>query len=239
MDTEQQRPDEMGHAPVGEGETLEACDLSVVQRIGVLALNALPLAHVAGVAWIALWPWAAVAWRLPAALGALYLLPPLVARAIVKGFPFRATVIKPGTADFFKWWTLLCLQTVFCRFPALEEAMRLVPALYSAWLRLWGSRIGRLVYWAPGLRVLDRSFLDVGDDVVFGAAVRLNPHVMARNEKGELQLVLAPVKIGARAVIGGYALLTAGTEIPAYETTRACLLSAPFTRWQGGRRVRE
>ena len=204
-----------------------------------MVLSYLPLLHVAGILWVAAWPWAAVAWRLAAALGTLYLLPPLLARAVVKGFPFRATVIETGTADFFKWWALLNLQVLFCRLPALEEAMRLVPAAYSAWLRLWGSHIGRLVYWSPGTRVLDRSFLDIGDDVVFGAAVRLNPHVMARSDNGALQLILAPVKIGPRAVIGGYALLTAGTEIPAGETTRACLLSAPFTRWRGGKRVQE
>ena len=32
---------------------------------------------------------------------------------------------------------------VHARFPALEAALRLVPGLYSAWLRLWGSRVGR------------------------------------------------------------------------------------------------
>ena len=236
MDTKEQLPSEPASTRSG---TSAVHTLSPGQLLLVLALNALPLLHVLCIAGVVVWPWAAATWRVLAALGVLYLLPPVLARAIVRGFPFRTTVIQSGTADFFKWWALLNLQVLFCRLPALEELMRLVPSAYSAWLRLWGSRIGRLVYWAPGTRVLDRSFLDIGDDVVFGAGVRLNPHVMARNDKGELELLLAPVKIGPRAVIGGYALLTAGTEIPADETTRACLLSPPFTRWRDGKRVKE
>ena len=82
---------------------------------------------------------------------------------------------------------------IFCRLPMLEEIMRLVPGLYSLWLRLWGARVGRLTYWGAGLRILDRSFLHIGDDVIFGAAVRLNPHVLTRNEQGEMELILAGI----------------------------------------------
>ena len=239
MDSKEQLPDGAAPAESTENGNRKVHSLSVRQRLLLLALNALPLLHVAGIVAVASLPWAAVAWRILAALAVLYLLPPLVARVIVKRFPFRATVIASGSADFFKWWALLNLQVLFCRLPALEELLRLVPSAYSAWLRLWGSRVGRLVYWAPGTRVLDRSFIDIGDDVVFGAAVRLNTHVMARTEKGELEFLLATVKVGPRAVVGGYTLLTTGTEIPADEATRACLLSAPFTKWQDGKRVKE
>jgi len=103
----------------------------------------------------------------------------------------------------------------------LEEILRLVPGLYSFWLRLWGAQIGRLTYWSAGLRILARSFLRIGDDVVFGAAVRLNPHVLAKNEHGQLELILATVIVGDRAIVGGYSLLTAGTEIAPDECTKA------------------
>lgn len=219
--------------------SIAAHSLSVRQRLLVMALNALPLLHAAGVLGVGFWPWAGVRWRLGASLLVLYLLPALIARIIVKGFPIRATRIEMGSPDFFKWWALHNLQALFCRLPFLEELLRLVPALYSAWLRLWGSRIGRLVYWSPGTRVIDRSFLDVGDDVLFGAGVELIPHLMTRNERGEMELLLAPVGIGARAVVGGYSLLAAGTEIPPDEATRAHLLSPPFTKWERGKRVRE
>ena len=134
---------------------------------------------------------------------------------------------------------MLQAQMLFNRFPMLEEALRIIPGVYSTWLRLWGARVGRLTYWAPGMRILDRSFLDIGDHVVFGAGVRLNPHVIVKNSSGEQELLLAPIRIGDRASIGGYALLTAGTEIAADEATRACLISPPFSKWSDGKRVRE
>ena len=139
--------------------------------------------------------------------------------------------------DYFVWWIVLNLQVVFCRLPALEEIMRIIPGAYSAWLRLWGSRIGSFTYWAAGLRILDRSFLDIGSGVAFGAGVRLNPHVIAENADGKMELLLATVHIGDRAIVGGYALLTTGTWIADDEVTRACLISSPFCHWKGGKRI--
>lgn len=223
----------------GERKTIEAHSLSVGQRLMVMLLNYISLLHAVAVIGIAVYDWTGIWWRVLAALGLLFIAPALAARIIVKGFPPRSTVIRMGSNDFFKWWAMINLQVLFCRLTIVEEAMRLVPALYSAWLRLWGSRIGRLVYWAPGTRILDRSFLDIGDDVIFGAGVRISPHVMIRNEQGETEILLAPVKIGSRAVVGGYSLLAAGTELPPDEASRACLLSPPFTKWREGKRVKE
>lgn len=167
----------------------------------------------------------------------LYLAPALAARIVMALVPVPEGRIPVGTRAFFAWWALANLQMLFCRLPILEELMRLIPGLYSLWLRLWGARIGRLTYWGAGLRILDRSFLQIGDDVVFGAAVRLNPHVMVRNERGEMELLLASIVVGNRAVVGGYSLLTAGTELGANECTRAFLISPPFSQWREGKRV--
>lgn len=217
---------------------LAAHDLSAGRRVGVMLVNYIPLLLAIGLGLTLFAPWASPRCRALTALAGLYLLPPLLARLVLLARRPEGRAIAMGSADFFAWWLLLNLQTVFCRFPALEELLRLVPTLYSAWLRLWGSRIGRLIYWAPGTLVLDRSFLEIGDNVVFGAGVRLNPHVVARNDEGATVLVLAPVRIGEGAAVGGYSLLTAGTEIAANESTRACLLSPPFTRWKNGQRER-
>ena len=45
------------------------------------------------------------------------------------------------------------------------------------------------------------------------------------------------VVIGDRSVVGGYSLLTAGSELAADECTRAFLVSPPFSRWEHGRRT--
>lgn len=219
--------------------SLAAHDLSVKQRLGVIALNYVPLFHCAATLWVGFWPWAPLRWRIPAAIAMLYLFPALAGRVIATGFPIRSGVLKVGSADFFKWWALVNLQMIFNRLPMLEELMRIIPAAYSAWLRLWGSKIGRLVFWAPGTLVLDRSFINVGDDVLFGVGTQILPHLMIRNELGENEVLLASVKVGARAVVGGKSMLGPGSEIAADEATIGRLMLHPFCKWQGGRRVKE
>ena len=211
--------------------------LNGLRRLWLLLSNCLALLHVIAVGLCIGIPWSGWPWRLLTGMVVLYLAPPLAARVIKTVFPIHEGHIALNTPEFFTWWILFNLQVIFCRLPALEECLRLVPGLYSCWLRLWGARVGRLTYWAAGLRILDRSFIRIGDNVVFGADVRLNPHVLVRNEQNQMELILATVAIGDRAMIGGYSLLTAGSEVAAGECTRAFLVSPPFGKWQDGRRT--
>jgi hypothetical protein len=166
----------------------------------------------------------------------LYCVPPLVCRLVMILFPLRREVIAVGSREFFVWWFTANLQVLFSRLPFLEELLRFIPGCYSFWLRLWGSNIGRLTYWAPGVRVLDRSFLRIGDNVTFGAGVLLNAHVLMRDDMGRTVLSLAPISVGQGTLIGGYSLLTAGAQIAAGQATRAFLILPPFTRVEQGRR---
>jgi hypothetical protein len=172
------------------------------------------------------------------AAAALYLIPPFFARLMSATCKIPEGSIPVGSRPFFAWWSLLQLQMIFCRVPALEELLRLFPGLYSLWLRLWGARIGRLTFWSPGTVILDRPFLSVGNNVVFGAGVRINPHVLIKNSSGELELLLGTVKIGDRVRIGGYSLLTAGVEIAPDEDPQTLLVLPPFSTWRNGRRIR-
>lgn len=211
--------------------------LSPVQRLLMLGFNYFPLFHALAVAATLVVAWAPLHWRLGIGLVLLYAAPALTARLVLALAPIRERRIQVGTGAFLAWWALANLQMLFSRLPMLEELLRLVPGLYSLWLRLWGARIGRLTYWGAGLRILDRSFLHIGNDVIFGAAVRLNPHVLARNEHGEMELILATIVVGDRSVVGGYSLLTAGSQLAPDECTRAFLVSPPFSRWEHGKRV--
>lgn len=219
--------------------TMNATDIRWRGRLLMLGLNFLPLAHVLLLTAALLFPFGNWPIRAGIALAVLYLLPPIVARLILPLVTISEGRITIGSKAFFFWWTLFQLQIVFCRLPALEELLRLIPGAYSLWLRLWGSHIGRLTYWSPGTAITDRSFLSIGNDVVFGAGVRLNAHVLAKAKDGRMELILARLKIGDRAIVGGYSLLTAGTDISPDSVTWACQLSPPFSLWRDGKRIKK
>ena len=216
-----------------------ALDLSRRGRLLLALLGFTPLLHVltvmtpvAGAATGPLsWPAAAAA-----SIGLLYLLPPAAVRLTWRGRLPPARV-EPGSAPFFWWWFSAQWQIVFSRLPFLEELLRIVPGLYSAWLRLWGSRIGGLVYWSPGVIVLDRQWLRIGSRVVFGAGARLNPHAIARHRDSPTALFLGAITVGDDAMVGGYSLLLPGCEVGAGETTPPLRTIHPFSRWQRGRHV--
>jgi len=207
-------------------------------RLLMLVLNFIPLVHAACTILALLVLHAGGPVRFGVAIGILYILPALTTRMLLLSNAIPAGHIAIGSRGFFAWWLSFQLQVVFCRFPALEELLRLVPGLYSQWLRLWGAQIGRFTYWAAGTLITDRSFLCIGNDVVFGAGVRLNSHVLDKSDEGAVELLLATVKIGDGVMVGGYSLLTAGTEIVSHEVTRAFLISPPFSVWKDGRRIR-
>ncbi len=205
----------------------------VKTRLLMLALGFVPLLHVAGVVatGIGIGGVAGLFW----AVALLYGWPPLVTRLVLMLCPVRPGRHPVGSRAFLVWWATAQFQMLFCRLPALEEAMRLVPGLYSMWLRLWGAKIGRLTFWSPGLRILDRSFLIVGDDVIFGAGVRLNGHVIA-DEDGQKWLHLGPITLGDRVQVGGYSLLTAGVRVEEDQSLRAFTVLPPFSVCSEGRR---
>lgn len=216
---------------------LQNYQFSKKQQLLLLSCNYFQFVHTAMVILVAVVPWAGLPWRLLSAFGLLYLLPPLLVRLVMFIFPLQEGRIKLSEPDYFTWWALVNFQMLFNRFPALDEALRVVPALYSFWLRLFGAKVGKFTYWAAGTRVLDRSFLDIGQGVVFGAGTRISPHLIVRNASDEMELHLGCIKIGDRAIIGGYSVLAAGTEILADECTRAFLISPSFSTWHGGKRI--
>ncbi len=207
------------------------------QQLAMLGLNGICLLHILLLALLAFRPWLPLPWRIPAVLGALYLLPPLLSRLVKGASGLQEGRIPLGSPAFFAWWAQSNLQVLFSRLPFLEEVLRMVPGLYGLWLRAWGARASTRAYWAPGLRILDRGYVEVGDMVVFGAGVRLNPHVFWKNDAGELELILATIRLGDRCLVGGYSMLAAGTEFPEDEFGRAFLISPPYSRWKQGVRV--
>lgn len=175
-------------------------------------------------------------WGLGMGLGSgvifLYLLPPLGCRITSLLWKPESGRHSVTSGAFLRWWLSAQWQVIFNRLPMLEELLRIVPGMYSAWLRLWGARIGSLIYWSPGVAVLDRPFVNIGSRIVFGAGVRLNPHVIVPGKGRDAQLWLASVTLGDDCLIGGYSLITAGSTIPTGLSLPAGKYVRPFATWQ-------
>lgn len=210
------------------------------RRLAMVLMGYIPLLHAGGVVALLVGPALGLWASWPAALApvVLYLLPPLVVRLVLLLRPLEFGETGLDSPTFLTWWLTAQWQVLFNRLPLLEELLRLVPGLYSLWLRSWGARVGALVYWSPGCRVLDRPFIDIGHGVVFGAAARLHPHVIAREAHKPTRLILAPIRIGRDAMIGGLSLLTGGARVHDGEQTPAARALPPFSEVRAGRRVR-
>ncbi len=217
-----------------------ALDVPAPVRFGMVVLGFIPLLHLVASllpVTLALTGWASlrVTWLSPLVL---FLIPPLVVRLAITWKPLTTGVVEPDSAAFLYWWFTAQWQIVFTRLPALEEMMRMIPGLYSLWLRLWGARVGALVYWSPGVVILDRSLVRIGSRVIIGTAARLNPHALAPVGPCSMKLYLAPITIGDDALIGASSQLLPGCEIAGGEVTPAFRSIHAFSRFAGGQRTR-
>lgn len=217
-------------------------------RGAMMAMGLLPLAHViASVVPCALWlTGRGPAWFVLLSASILYLAPPIAVRLALLRSPLGEGVIEIESSGFLRWWFTAQAQTLFARMPWLEEALRLVPGLYSAWLRLWGARVGSLVYWSPGVRIFDRSLLNIGDRVAFGAGALIVPHVVAPPPGSSadvksigLALILGRVVVGSDVVIGAFSRLLPGAVVAPGEATPPFRSIHAFTRWERGARQRQ
>ena len=216
-------------------------EMPLRRRLAMVAIGYVPFLNVVAIIILAVlpatldWP----RWTMLAAVAWLLVAPPLVVRLTLLIRPLPRGDIPLDSAEFLRWWFTSQWQVIFNRLPWIEEMIRLVPGLYSTWLRLWGARVGPFVYWTPGLRILDRPLVDIGGRVVFGVGVRINPHIIMPDDVGALVLRLGTVRIGDDAMIGGYSILFAGCWIAPGEATPGKREHRPFTGWKNGRRFND
>ena len=76
--------------------------------------------------------------------------PPLTSAPASEGCsPLHQRLSRLSDRTYAPWWGMHQIQVLYIAIPQLEAVLRLVPGLYSQWLRLWGSKVGRRVYWTP------------------------------------------------------------------------------------------
>jgi hypothetical protein len=151
----------------------------------------------------------------------LYVFPVVAFRLHNLLFPLKTGTSDLGKREYSSWWGGHQIQLLFIAVPPLESVLTLVPGLYSLWLRAWGSRVGRRVYWTPQIQILDRSLLDIGRGVLFGHMVTASSHVVIRTKDGRLFLIVNRITIGDNAFVG------AGTRIgPGVTVEEGAVVSA-------------
>jgi hypothetical protein len=142
----------------------------------------------------------------------LYLVPPLTFRLHSRFRPIVKSLSNLSDRRYSPWWGAHQIQVIYTAVPQLEAVLRLVPGLYSAWLRLWGSRVGRHVYWTPNVEITDRHLLDIGDRVVCGHKCKFLGHAI-KPRGGDLTLYTRTIKIGNDVFIGAGSRIGPGASV--------------------------
>lgn len=125
----------------------------------------------------------------------LYIFPLLIYRIHHWFYPIKPGISYLVGGDYNPWWGTYQIQLIYSAFPALERILHFIPGLFSLWLRLWGSTIGKNIYWTPNVQILDRGLLTIGDRVVFGHQVSLIGHAI-KPKRNNLLLYVEKITIG-------------------------------------------
>ncbi|MEM9266428.1 MAG: DapH/DapD/GlmU-related protein [Cyanobacteria bacterium P01_F01_bin.13] len=144
----------------------------------------------------------------------LYGLPVIAHRIHSRIYPLTPGISYLQGHDYSPWWGSHQIQAIYIAFPALETLLRLVPGMFSAWLRLWGAHIGKQVYWTPRLEIADRALLSIGDNIIFGHCVGLYSHIV-KPRRDNLMLYLKPITIGDNSFIGAGSYIGPGVTVTA------------------------
>lgn len=160
------------------------------------------------------WIWLAPAWWSVLLLIAVVYLVPLACFRVHELFlPLGEGQWDLSEPAYNRWWASYCFQYPFTAVPWLEALIHFVPGLYSCWLRAWGSKIGKRVFWTPRVDILDRSLIEVGDGVVFGHLSAMSCHAVSDID-GRPMLITMKIKIGERSLIGVDSQFGPGVVIP-------------------------
>ncbi|MEH2194662.1 MAG: acyl transferase [Nostoc sp.] len=147
-----------------------------------------------------------------AVLLSIYGLPVLVYRLHEWVYPVREGISYLLGKEYSPWWGSHQIQVIYIAIPVLEAVLRLIPGVFSCWLRLWGAKVGRDVYWTTRLEIADRSLLEIGDRVVVGHGVGIYCHII-KPRKQNLMLYVKKVQIGSNVFVGAGSNLAPGVVV--------------------------
>ena len=115
-------------------------------------------------------------------------------------------------SQYTPWWGGYQFQLLFNTFDGFEKLLRLFPGAYQMWLRLWGAKIGKKVFFTSRFRTLDRPHLDIGDGAVFGYDAGISSHVITPRNS-QISLLVKKVTVGSGAFVGAHCYLAPGAVV--------------------------
>lgn len=142
----------------------------------------------------------------------LYLFPLITFRFMNFFFPIIQGKSNLSEREYSPWWGGHQMQLIYYAVPQLEALLRIIPGAFSLWLRLWGSKIGKNVYWTPNVEIDDRSLVEIGDNAVFGHKVEIVSHVVGPRN-GVISLYSKAVVIGKNCFIGAGSRFAPGSKV--------------------------
>lgn len=117
------------------------------------------------------------------------------------------------------WWGTHQFQYLFICAGWLEGLLHTVPGLYTLWLRAWGSKIGKNVFWTPKVEILDRGLVEIGSNVLVGHLAAMSSHMVIFKE-GKPILIIKKVRIGDASFIGAVSQLGPGAVVEKGQTLK-------------------
>ena len=132
-----------------------------------------------------------------------YFLSPLlwwVCRSIFSEKTEGAFKVGKHAKEANSWLLYYQLQSIYTHFYFFERVLKIFPGFYSAWLRLWGSKIGVKVNWTAECQIVDRGHMIVGDRVFFGNRSYFSAHALKKIGKQYL-LYVKSIEIGSDSMV--------------------------------------
>lgn len=150
--------------------------------------------------------------RYGAFLFTLYLVPLITWKIFNFFYPLKEGNSYIAGSTFSPWLSSYRIQEIYLKFPYLEKFLLLVPFLFNAWLRAWGSKVGKRVIFTPNITITDRAGLEIGDNVYFGDQCYLSSHfVLEKNKK--FLLLYKKIHIEDDVFVGSFTKFSPGAVV--------------------------
>lgn len=167
-------------------------------------------------------------------LAYVYLLPVALYRIMHLIFRKKFGKFKIESNEHLLWWYGMQLQALYARFSFFEEFLRIFPMLYSAWLRLWGAKLGKFIFWSPKVFIADRGDIEIDDLCVIGWGVKITAHLISKSHHRDIFLY-SKIKIGKNVIVGAESNLGPGVEVGDNISIAALSTLLPFSSWKNSK----